>query len=139
MSEKLKKRQLEILEDTVKYYSENVLRRCVEDGACRYSPESLNIQDISEGCAIGRLLPRDLCNKLDELDSDLSVRYFFHKSDRYPNLEIPQDILVLGKDFLIALQTLHDMDCYWDENGLSERGESFVGEIQQKIKTNFYS
>lgn len=133
----IKERQLEILEDTVKYYSEDVSRRCVDDGECRYSPESLNIQDISEGCAVGRLLPRDLCNKLDDLDPSLSAGSFFN-TEKYPNLGIPQDILDLGKRFLVDLQSLHDTDSNWDINGLSERGNRFVNSIQQGVETNYY-
>lgn len=138
MSEKIKERQLEILEDTVKYYSEDVLRRCVDNDECRYSPESLNIQDISEGCAIGRLLPREICNKLDDLDPNLSARSLFD-TERYPNLGIPQDILDLRKGFLTDLQALHDLNHHWDENGLSEKGKKLVSIIKQRIETDYYN
>lgn len=62
--------KLEFLEDTVKYYSENTNRRCVNNVivGCYYSPENAGKIGISDGCAIGRHLKDSLKEKLDEAE-----------------------------------------------------------------------
>lgn len=135
MEKTLQQRQLEVLEDTVKYYSEDTNRRCIsslEDygSECMYSPKSLGKEGISQGCAIGRLLPDamkdDIDSKFDAINIDTLI-----EEKEYP---IPEDIISLGVTFLRALQTLHDWDKYWQqEKGLTPEGEVKV----QEIKTIF--
>jgi hypothetical protein len=86
--------------DTVNYYSANTKeRRCInEDGSCCYAPVG---DSKSEGCAIGRHLPRALAKKLDA--------YFVgtvYNSELWNML--PRELQSLGQEFLRDIQNLHD-------------------------------
>lgn len=135
MEKTLEQRRLEVLEDTVKYYSEDTNRRCVsasEDSVsvCMYSPKSVGKEGISQGCAIGRLLPDAMKDAIDFEFDAINIDTLIEEKD-YP---IPEEIISLGLVFLRALQTLHDMDEYWQQRkGLTPKGEVKV----QEIKTIF--
>lgn len=121
----LQQKQLEFLNDTIKYYSVNPQqRRCISGNACKYSPASLSIT-TSEGCAIGRKLPKELAIKLDkEYSSGVSLIF---------NI-LPKDMQELGKMFLVSVQNLHDDSDYWTKNGLSKLGLDHVEKIKRIYK-----
>lgn len=52
--------------------------------------------------------------------------------------DLPKYAQKLGKQFLLGIQSLHDMNYYWDENGLSksgkERVEFIIKEYDLKIE-----
>ena len=125
----LQKKQLQLLNETIAYYSENPTeRRCVaKSGGCFYSPKSAG-KPNSEGCAIGRLLSPNKKEQLDNEDSaDTSVDFMFDY--------LPKKVQSHGKQFLSALQQLHDGGednglKYWSEKGLTEDGLKKVQEIK---------
>lgn len=124
----MEKRQLEFLEDTVKYYSEDVNRRCVSaDSDCFYSPKSISKEEISEGCAIGRHLTDKLKEELDKefINETVLNNVLFNK--------LPNELRVLGKSFLEIVQRIHDNEKNWDEGGLTRFGELYVKKIKRRI------
>lgn len=120
---KTTEQKIELVWDTVNYYSENpVERRSKSDVGCVYSPESIDNPN-SEGCAVGRLLTNELKLKLDNVRElgTAGVSTIFHL--------LPLDIQEYSLDLLQSLQTLHDQDINWTSTGISDRGEEFVKEI----------
>ncbi len=106
--EKIKEKQLSILNDTISHYNSN--NRSYINGSCVYYPT-----ENSEGCAVGRLVKdKELCKAL----GTSSVNNIFSS--------LPDDIKELGHDFLNDLQQLHDNKDNWDGHGLSEKGKNAV-------------
>jgi microsomal dipeptidase-like Zn-dependent dipeptidase len=129
------KSKLEILEETVAYYSEDVSRRAmyteiidqedgedIEDTQCYYkSPDGKH-------CAAGRMMTEEFLNSkyLSEGDSILSLLNRSSIPVFKPEYQ--------GHDnfFYAALQRLHDSDANWDKNGLTEQGEEVVESIKRQ-------
>lgn len=110
----------EILEDTVKYYSEDVNRRCkTEEDVCAYSGKTVGKADTTEGCAIGRLLPSEFCIELDARFKNTGILSIIRSDVGEQLPKIIKDNL----DFFAELQTFHDCDVFWTEDGLSKAGE----------------
>lgn len=92
--------RLELLQDTINYYWGRPERECISSrGECRYSPKTVG-NPKSEGCAIGRLLPSELAEKLDnEFKGKLTFFVFDY---------LPEWMRNLGCEFLRSVQSLHD-------------------------------
>ena len=138
--------ELELLEDTIKYYSENPERRCVNVKSCYYSPITANKESISEGCAIGRHLDKDFALQIDKLDSNdkfygdsgiIKVLSFMLKEEENKS-KFPDWMLKMSPDFLSEIQGLHDVNSNWDKNGLTQEGLEYVNEIKNKLAKNLY-
>ncbi len=100
----------QMLVETVVYYATDTSRRNVDlNDTCKYYP----LHNNTEGCAIGRYLLAELAIKLDK--TDLSGVY-------YKFSELPEELQLLGKDFLSFIQRLHDFTMAWDSEGLTESG-----------------
>jgi hypothetical protein len=117
----MKEKMLEVLNDTVEYYSADVKRRAIEeDGTCRF------LTDDGRKCAVGRYIKEDSPDevwKQEGLSEDLLYTH--------PNcltIEIP-------RIFWLKLQYLHDKCEFWgSETGLSEAGVRRSEEIKEWIK-----
>lgn len=118
----IKTKRLEILEDTIKYYSEDITRRAVINDNCQY------ITKDGKKCAIGRLIPND---KIELVRDETGTVYSLIGKLKYKGV-LPEDILYLGMEFLRDLQSLHDGNGYWDKNGLNEVGKNSVEIIKAK-------
>lgn len=118
--------KLALLDDTVKYYSEDTRRRCIGHGQCFYSPEKAG-NKLSTGCAVGRLLDIYTQLKLD-LCKPSAVPDIFEL--------LPENVKKYGVDFLDDLQRLHDNEANWNDDGITMLGESVVAKIIEKIKLN---
>lgn len=109
-------KRLSVLEDTCTYF--NLNNRNVESGTynCLYYP----VSDKTEGCAIGRLIKdKELCKRLDlGIGFDQSKGVSFSEVFKL----LPDELQELGKDFLTALQSLHDSGTNWTDMGLSPLG-----------------
>jgi len=118
----LKEKRATLLENTLAYYSKNPkLRRSIsKEGGCSYFPES----STSDGCAIGRLIGKDLGRRLDNKDSGFVASAAVFDA-------LPKRVCDFGQEFLSALQALHDDNSYWTEEGLSKRGSKAVEKIQE--------
>lgn len=89
----------ELLQDAINYYWGRPERRCVDNsGSCVYSPT-----ETSEGCAIGRLLPLDISERLND-GTGVSDSSIFN--------ELPEWLQDMGVDFLQALQIIHDLEYF---------------------------
>lgn len=128
--EKTKEEKLALLNETVKYYSKDVNRRCKAringNIKCSYSADTLTIPN-SDGCAVGRLLSPKLRLELD----NKYVEELAGIEDVWDN--IPQDIQDYGLRLLGQLQKLHDRDEYWSNNGLSSDGKLYVKQIKEEL------
>ena len=125
--ETIKEIRAEVLKETIQYYSQDPQgRRCVNGkGGCYYSPKTVGKEATSEGCAVGRLLPPELQEKLDRDYSGAGVSY----DELFKTL--PQEIQDLGQTFLLKLQMLHDLEENWNSEGLTETGEEYVKQIER--------
>jgi len=118
--DELQQRQLDFLEDTVKYYSEDTSRRAVKfSGGCFYRT------DDGRKCAIGRHIPDELYNESIENKVIYSIIEFGCISD---------ELRELGMLFLSYVQELHDSNVYWvSGEGLSIEGGKRVDYIKRRI------
>lgn len=121
---------LELLEDTVSYYSEDTSRRAVENGLCKYATCD------GRNCAVGRKLinPKGLENNLV-----------------VPVCGIGKVIELFGKDVFLPqyrhisvsfwrdLQRLHDDKGNWGKNELTNLGKEVVEIIKQRIEAGYYN
>jgi len=127
-SKTVEENRLEVLDDTVAYYSKDVKRlNYTHMREIRYSPKHTGKQGISEGCSIGRLMPPELQEQLDE-----KAVFFIGvpPNDIHAFSQLPKDLQKLGLKFIISLQWLHDHHVNWTKNGLSQTGKNIVAEIK---------
>jgi hypothetical protein len=114
------------LDETVSYFSEDVNRRCSNGkGRCYYNPADIDKEDISEGCAIGRLMTQA---QKEEADFNDSVGVL-------PKHLIPERLKDFNLGFLRKVQALHDKELYWTKDGLSSWGKDMVESIRTKFLT----
>lgn len=122
----IKEKRTAVLQDTIQYYTQDPIgRRCKNSEWCCYSPKTVGKEATSEGCAVGRLLSAELQEYLDKEYVGTGV------SDDNLFYELPQEVQDLGQLFLARLQFLHDLDEYWDSEGLTEFGEEYVQHIEK--------
>jgi hypothetical protein len=118
---------LDVLNDTIEYYSvDTIKRRSVDSNTkCLYSFEGRN-------CAFGRYI-----NNVDE---------FIEKNNEYNNESANILLETFGNEvlkdevrhlndyhFWLSLQELHDISSNWNKTGLTERGLSKVEQIKNYI------
>lgn len=84
------------------------------------------------GCAIGRFLNSALAKQFDlgKVGNPTSV-----DNTVIFNL-LPEELKVLGQDFLEKVQKLHDNPAYWSKDGLSPRGKIWAKHISHLYKLN---
>jgi hypothetical protein len=124
----IKEKQIDFLNDTVKYYSEDTNRRSTGVFSCEYYNES-----NGKCCAIGRFIEdKKLSKELDSEFEDSSV------SNDDVFLLLPLSLQELGQTFLHNIQRLHDQDYMWNENGITPSGIRFVDMIREKIESGKY-
>ena len=123
---KLQTKQLRLLKETVDYYSvDPVNRRSLSPGGsqCLYSPHAK-----SQGCAIGRLVSKELAKYFDGDSPAIStpvVDDVFH--------ELPIDLQKLGLAYLVELQVFHDSHLFWNTKGLTIEGTHQLNSIRSWI------
>lgn len=123
--EEIKKRRLEILQwekDNRNINNMNMRN----GGACMYTP----LPGKPYGCGVGRLLPVELCHKLDERGKDYNASPLV--SEDFVQDLLPPEIKELGIDFLQDLQTLHDTLPHFNEKGLTAYGQETFDELVKK-------
>lgn len=109
------------LNDMVAYY--NGETRCTTEGRCQYTPT-----EFSEGCAIGRRLPLDLCTQLD-----LGTKGLYGVNNDIVFERLPKWMKELGQDFLTSCQQLHDGRDNWRNDGLHPIGELKLDNIKSRF------
>lgn len=111
--ETIKSKQLAFLNETISHFNSNNRGYNHERGQCSYVA----------GCAIGRKLTPELCEKLDNDPGDKAV------SNTPIFNQLPDELKELGRDFLSDIQELHDLGSNWNETGLSYQGKKRVNAI----------
>ena len=118
----------EVLDDTVKFYSEDPLRRAVLSDAredCVYTDHEGN------HCAVGRWLMEEYQDYNWVYNQD-SVSDLF--DDEHTDFLVPE-VRDLPFDFWVELQCFHDNVCNWDPEGLSSMGKKTVIRLKELVKT----
>lgn len=122
---KTKQERIALLEETAAHYKLDT-RALDLKGRCTYWSEEKQC-----GCAIGRKLPIGLARALTALHVAKGPK----ASDVHEYWEFfPEDLQQYGKNFLKALQILHDGQENWTEDGLSEKGRDYVEEIRRDLE-----
>ena len=126
----LKQRMLDILNETAQHYNSN--NRSNQNGKCTYIPLD---PTKSEGCAIGRKLPKtSLALIVEENCNDKGIEVLLSK-------EIPLGTTFEGMsgNFLRRLQRLHDLDENWTDGGLSPQGKLKLDSFTVAINKDYSS
>ena len=133
----------QIIDETVKYYSNDVKRRAVApDGACVYFTEDNRM------CAIGRCLNQKhpFIKEMKSFNIIGDCAELITELDRFDSEDVSEDgpystqldkILrskYKGHSFKFwqDIQKLHDLDTYWQEDSLSDYGTQFVKKLKTK-------
>jgi hypothetical protein len=141
----MRKTAIEIIDETVAFYSEDVKRRAVLYGADAAKvrgyinpdgPEYINssvcmyITDDGRSCAFGRCMtsPDKTIAGIDTLI------YNKKKSDGISGVDdlLKEEYSGHSVNFWCALQDLHDEKIYWDDDGLSQTGMERVEKLKEK-------
>ena len=124
---KEKELMLEVLEDTIKFYSEDTNRRSREIvggvNFCTYENK-----ENGNKCAVGRLLNKqDLAMIENKAYKDLSIYsvYDYLTTEKVKSLPVK---------FWSRLQEFHDNDSNWSLKGLTFIGKQRTDEIRHEIE-----
>lgn len=115
---------IELIDETVEYYSQDTSRRAVdEDDFCSYKKKG-------KMCAVGRCILKKQNTKLTGSAKNIN------RCGKMINLE---DILKtkykgFPMDLWMDLQAIHDVSRYWDADGLSEFGKDRVEQAKERWK-----
>ena len=112
---------LELLEDTVNFYSvDPVGRRAVDDnGFCFY------VMPDGKRCAIGRFLSMQ-CD-----DRHITMNILGLKDNR--NEIFSEEISSIPGNLLRLIQNFHDTSSNWNLHGLSETGQFHYEELKERL------
>lgn len=124
-----KEEYLALLEDTVKYYSEDTSRRAMEENDCVYLTED------GRKCAVGRFLVENF--DYTHFNSCYSVKDLY---TQYGNTDkfLTSECRGYNIDFWQRLQGLHDNSTLWDNKGLTKSGKITVENIKSHIESGYY-
>lgn len=114
---------LEIIDETVAFYSADTSRRSVNQGTCVYQ------NSMGNQCAFGRCMtPEDVIERINDTkpveelaDMGNSIDYLLQ--DKYQGQTV---------SFWEDVQRLHDNSNYWGENKISQLGEGAVTHLKKK-------
>ena len=133
-----RKTELDIINETVAYYSEDVTRRAVTAGSnCYYFGEDRKM------CAVGRCMIEPLLTHRGSVDnirctdpkvagSEFNGRY---TDAEFENL-LKEEYRGHTRSFWQSLQTLHDLNGSWTSTGLSKDGLTFVEALKAEYDPN---
>ena len=130
MLNRTKEDYLNLLQETVDYYSEDVTRRGVTtDGRCLY------LSPLGGMCAVGRCIsdPKGFEEITMKIGLGSISNINLHKDIDFESL-LQEKYRGFGIEMWKKLQAFHDNDAHWDENGITDSGltESYVS--VEKIK-----
>lgn len=96
----------EILLDTLEYYSGHPERICGTESKCAYNPATIGKENVTEGCAIGRLIDIELATILDIGNESVLSTGCRENIKQYS--EPLYNKITKDLDFFSELQVLHD-------------------------------
>lgn len=85
---------------------------------CMYEPLG---GEKKYGCAVGRLLPREIQQKCDSFADGVGLDGSSVSCKEIFDL-LPEDVKELEQDFLVHIQLLHDTVAFWTNEGPSDEG-----------------
>jgi len=122
---RIKRKQREVLDIVTKHFNSKN-RSTVQPPfkSCLY------LSKDGSKCAVGMFIK-------DEYINDENWVETHNEEGAYCLLDSSDEILVekyrgLGVEFWNSMQILHDEESYWDEKGLTTRGENMVAEIKEE-------
>lgn len=115
------------LDDTVKFYSEDISRRAMDEGQGQKCLYRLFKGETVKKCAIGRHIPDE--KYIPAMDAKVSAI----SDNKLVQEVLPSEILSLGIDFLAGVQRLHDFQGYWIEGGLCFGGQEYIKNIESEF------
>lgn len=118
----------EIINETVDFYSADILRRSVGGGwgGCKYNHENGN------HCAVGRVLLPKYHEQGTKLKGNSNGIGLFMDEQDIKSLDVVLQKKYRGHEigFWRKLQNLHDEGNYWEIGGLTLLGKEYVEEIK---------
>lgn len=122
---------LEILEETVAFYSEDIRRRAIYTGGCKYrTPDGRK-------CAVGRCLENYDRRWENTTVEDIMTGKYDRETAQFKK---EYDLIEQGyneRDVLLfwgKIQTLHDNETYWDIDGVNDLGKKYIKDVESHIK-----
>lgn len=107
----------EFLDDMVAFYSVDPIdRRAVNYDVCKYKTTD------GKKCAIGRWILDENYDK-DFEGNGIQSWKTYESTGKTILQSLPEEIQLLGDEFLRDVQNLHDNRTYWDDKGLSVAGK----------------
>lgn len=133
--------KIEIIDETVNYYSEDINRRSIKTitafdqtiNTCVYNGTN------KTHCAVGRCLLdkyKKRGSKLPGNDLDMCVLTEILTGVEFDYFDYNIDKILSPKyrghdvNFWCSLQTLHDKEGNWSDSGLTERGKEYVNRLK---------
>lgn len=123
--------KLEIIQETVEYYSVDVNRRAIN-----HNPEFRYGCYYKKGkayCAVGRVMldPQEEWGGTVDILIDAIGR-----SIPFNDKLLKPEYHNHSVNFWVDLQKLHDLPSYWNESGLTEEGLEYVSELKERYGNN---
>lgn len=120
----MKLTKIEIINETISYYSEDVNRRGLsKTGNCVYLSEDGTM------CAVGRCLKEP--EKFRNLEEEINILLREGKTHNINDL-LKEKYTGHNQLFWEDLQMLHDNNYYWNSDGLTNGGKSKTEELLEK-------
>jgi hypothetical protein len=127
----MRKSKIDIINETVQYYSEDTNRRAVNDtNGCSYYFEG-------KMCAVGRCVtnPQKFDKDSNNSNTTSQIYSLVHQANFKLNARLKPEYRGHDLNFWEDLQSLHDTHYYWKRaKGLTEMGQSKVKELLERYK-----
>ena len=114
------KTKLEVIRETVDYYSKDVTRRSMNGSDCMY------VSSDGKNCAFSRCCADPSSLKSYEGYGASQV------IDKFGFECLKPEYMIEDKSFWNELQALHDIKSNWNETGLTDEGRKYVAELENK-------
>jgi hypothetical protein len=115
---------ISLLKETINHY--NSKNRSFEYGrGCKY------LSGQGKMCAVGRCLKPKYLQEFYEIErggelGNTGIHAVLQKTGYYIGNIVREEYSNINLTNWVLVQSLHDQELYWDENGLSESGKKFV-------------
>lgn len=127
-------RMIAVLNDTVKYYSEDVNRRAAGKG--NYADTCVYTTIEGNHCGVGRFLKEKYQTYEFSYNNGMGAKGLFEIYDR--DVILKNNVSDLPVIFWASIQRLHDAGINWDKNGITKNGEDYADNIMDRIITNSF-
>jgi len=123
-SKGIKLTALEIIEETIEFYSADITRRSIKDNKCAYAG------DRGTKCAYSR------CWKEGVWKEEYEGSNPFNNKMPRPDELVEERYKGHSAAFWFDLQRLHDDAMFWNQTGLTDAGKKYVEKL--KAKCSYY-